>query len=252
MGVLTGKRAVVTGGSRGIGRAIALGLAQAGADVVVNYAHFTAAAAAVAAEIEALGQRGLALPADVSQADEVERLVQQAWSWLGSIDVWVNNAGSDIITPPNRHLTRSQKLEMVLQVDVRGAALCSWAAGERMAAAGGGVILNVGWDKALAGGMAGDTAELFAISKAAIMGYTKSLARSLAPAVRVNCIAPGFIQTAWGQNASAAWQERVLAETPLRRWGRPQDVAEMAVFLASDAASFITGQVINVNGGVIM
>ncbi len=252
MGVLTGKRAVVTGGSRGIGRAIALGLAQAGADVVVNYAHSTAAAAAVAAEVEALGQRGLALPADVSQVDEVERLVQQAWSWLGSIDVWVNNAGSDIITPPNRHLTRSQKLEMVLQVDVRGTALCSWAAGERMAAAGGGVILNVGWDKALAGGMAGDTAELFAISKAAIMGYTKSLARSLAPAVRVNCIAPGFIQTAWGQNASAAWQERVLAETPLRRWGRPQDVAEMAVFLASDAASFITGQVINVNGGVIM
>lgn len=252
MGDLTGKRAVVTGSSRGIGRAIALALAQAGADVVVSYLRSAAAAVAAAAEIEALGRRGLALPADVSQANDVDRFVQEAWSWLGGVDVWVNNAGSDIITPPNRHLPRAEKLEMVLQVDVRGTALCSWAVGPRMVAAGGGVILNVGWDKALANGMAGDTAELFAISKAAIMGYTKSLARSLAPAVRVNCIAPGFIQTAWGQGASATWQERVLAETPLRRWGRPQDVAEMAVFLASDAASFITGQVINVNGGVVM
>ncbi len=252
MDVLAGKRAVVTGSSRGIGRAIALALARAGADVVVNYLHSTAVAAATVAEIEALGRRGLALPADVSQADEVTRLVQEAWAWLGGVDVWVNNAGSDIITLPNRRLPRVRKLEMVLHVDVRGTALCSWSVGERMIAAGGGVILNVGWDKALAGGMAGETAELFAISKAAIMGYTKSLARSLAPTVRVNCIAPGFIQTEWGQNASAAWQERVLAETPLRRWGRPQDVAEMAVFLASDAASFITGQVINVNGGVVM
>ena len=252
MSVLTGKRAVVTGSSRGIGRAIALALAQAGADVVVNYLRSTAAAEATAAEIVALGRRGVALPADVSQADEAARLVQEAWSWLGGVDVWVNNAGSDIITAPNRDLPRAQKLEMALQVDVRGTALCSWAVGERMAAAGSGVILNMGWDKALVGGMAGETAELFAISKAAIMGYTKSLARSLAPSVRVNCIAPGFIQTAWGQNVSQVWQERVLAETPLRRWGRPQDVADMAVFLASDAANFITGQVINVNGGVVM
>jgi 3-oxoacyl-[acyl-carrier protein] reductase len=100
--------------------------------------------------------------------------------------------------------------------------------------------------------MEGRTAELFALGKAAIMGFTKSLARSLAPTVRVNCVAPGWVQTAWGEGAGQPWQERVLAETPLARWGTPEDIAGVVAFLCSDEAAFLTGQIVNVNGGVVM
>jgi 3-oxoacyl-[acyl-carrier protein] reductase len=247
---LANKRAVITGASSGIGRAIALAFAAEGADVVVNYNRSAENAAEVVAAIERSGRRAFAIQADVSQAADGQRLVETAWAELGGIDIWVNNAGADVITAPNRHRPLPEKLAMMLQVDVQGTALCSWAVGERMVQAGGGAILNIGWDKAWSG-MEGHTAELFAIGKAAIMGYSKSLARSLAPAVRVNCIAPGWIQTAWGETAASPWQERVLAETPLQRWGRPEDIAQAAVFLCSDDAAFITGQILNVNGGVV-
>ena len=119
-----------------------------------------------------------------------------------------------------------------------------------MKAAGGGVILNMGWDQAETG-MEGDSGELFAAAKGAVMAFSRSLALSLAPEVRVHCLAPGWIRTAWGEKASAAWQERVLRETPLKRWGRPEDVAAAARWLASPAAEFLTGQVIRVNGGAV-
>jgi 3-oxoacyl-[acyl-carrier protein] reductase len=115
---------------------------------------------------------------------------------------------------------------------------------------GSGVILNIGWDQAERG-MEGASGELFAAAKSAIMGFTRSLAVSLAPRVRVNCIAPGWIRTAWGEGASDVWQERVLRETPLARWGTPQDIAWLARFLVSDQASYLTGQVINANGGAV-
>lgn len=248
---LDNKRAVITGASSGIGRTLALTFAAEGADVVVNYNRSAEQAAAVVSTIEQTGRRAFAVQADVSQKSDVQRLVDTAWTQLGGIDIWVNNAGADVITAPNRHRPLPEKLAMMLNVDVQGTALCSWAIGERMVQAGSGVILNIGWDKAWSG-MEGHTAELVAIGKAAIMGYTKSLARTLAPAVRVNCIAPGWIQTAWGETAAPPWQERVLAETPLQRWGQPQDIAKAAVFLCSDEATFITGQILNVNGGVIM
>jgi 3-oxoacyl-[acyl-carrier protein] reductase len=117
-----------------------------------------------------------------------------------------------------------------------------------MKARGQGVILNIGWDQADLG-MAGDSGELFAATKGAVMAFTRSLAASLAPQVRVNCIAPGWIKTAWGEHASAAWQERAVQESLRGRWGTPEDVAAVARFLASPAADFITGQVIHVNGG---
>jgi 3-oxoacyl-[acyl-carrier protein] reductase len=113
---------------------------------------------------------------------------------------------------------------------------------------GSNVILNLGWDRAEQG-MAGDSGELFAAAKGAIMAFTKSLAKSLAPDVRVNCIAPGWIRTAWGRQASPYWQHRVSQESLLGRWGLPEDVAGMARFLSSPSASFITGQVLAVNGG---
>jgi 3-oxoacyl-[acyl-carrier protein] reductase len=113
---------------------------------------------------------------------------------------------------------------------------------------GSGVILNVGWDQAESG-MEGDSGELFAAAKGAIMSFTRSLAKSLSPAVRVNCIAPGWIRTAWGEVAPDYWQQRAIKESLLKRWGEPADVASVARFLASPAASFITGQIVNVNGG---
>jgi 3-oxoacyl-[acyl-carrier protein] reductase len=119
-----------------------------------------------------------------------------------------------------------------------------------MREAGRGVILTIGWDQSDRG-MEGDSGELFAAAKNAVMGFSRSLALSLAPAVRVNCIAPGWIRTAWGETASDYWQQRVLRETPLQRWGEPRDIACMARFLLSDEAGWITGQVLNVNGGAV-
>jgi NAD(P)-dependent dehydrogenase (short-subunit alcohol dehydrogenase family) len=115
---------------------------------------------------------------------------------------------------------------------------------------GGGVILNMGWDQAETG-MQGDSGQLFGAAKAAIMAFSKSLALTLAPEVRVNCLAPGWIRTAWGESASGQWQERVQRETPLGRWGTPADVAATARWLVSPAAAYITGQVIRVNGGAV-
>jgi len=123
--------------------------------------------------------------------------------------------------------------------------------GQRMVAAGGDrppVILNMGWDQADVG-MAGDSGEMFAAVKGAVIAFTRSLAKSLAPKVRVNCLAPGWIKTAWGEQASAAWQERARAESLLQRWGTPEDVARVARFLASPAAAFVNGQVVSINGG---
>src|SRR5690606_35746240 len=137
-----------------------------------------------------------------------------------------------------------------LRVDVRGTVELSRAIGAQMRDRGQGAILNIGWDQA-ATGMAGDSGELFAAAKNAIMGFTRSLALSLAPQVRVNCIAPGWIRTAWGETASATWQQRVLDETPLRRWGEPEDIAKLARFLVSDEAAYLTGQVVNANGGAV-
>ena len=135
-----------------------------------------------------------------------------------------------------------EKLQVLLDVDVRSSVVLSKVAGERMAREAGGVILNIGWDQADRG-MEGASGELFAASKNAVMGFTRSLAVSLAPRVRVNCIAPGWIRTAWGETASEAWQERVRRETPLGRWGTPEDVAKVARFLASSDAAYLTGQV---------
>src|SRR5437660_144391 len=122
------------------------------------------------------------------------------------------------------------------------------AIGRRMKAQGRGSIVTMGWDQAETG-MEGDSGELFAVTKGAVMAFTRSLSLSLAPEVRVNALAPGWIKTAWGETASSAWQDRVIRETPLARWGTPHDVARVACFLVSPAAQFVTGQVVRINGG---
>jgi len=246
---LAGRRALVTGASSGIGRSIALALAAGGADVIVHCRQSVAAAKQVAAECQAIGVRAETLSADLSQPAETGVLAEQAWKVWDGLDILVNNAGADLLTGPAAKLDYADKLQQLFAVDIRATVQLGRELGHRMKPAGG-TILNIGWDQADRG-MEGDSGELFATAKNAIMGFTRSLAVSLAPSVRVNCIAPGWIRTAWGEQASDVWQQRVIQETPLRRWGTPEDIAACARFLVSPAAAFITGQVIAVNGGAV-
>jgi 3-oxoacyl-[acyl-carrier protein] reductase len=245
---LAGQTAVVTGASSGIGRAIALELAAAGAAVLVHARQNRAGADETADEIRSLGQPAHVVLADLADPVQQDLLIEQAWQWQTPIDIWINNAGADVLSGSAAQWSFDQKLTALWQVDVVATIRLGRLAGNRMRAAGHGVIVNIGWDGA-ARGMAGDSGELFAASKGAVMAFSRSLAQSLAPEVRVNCVAPGWIKTAWGEQASAYWQQRVKRESLLDRWGMPEDIAHAARFLASPAASFVNGQVIEVNGG---
>jgi 3-oxoacyl-[acyl-carrier protein] reductase len=244
---LAGQTAVVTGSSSGIGRAIALELARAGAHVLVHARANQAGADEVSQLIRSLGCESIVVLADLSEPMAQDRLVDTAWMWR-PIDVWINNAGADVLTGQAASWSFEDKLTTLWRVDVVGTLRMSRAVGQRMKQRGAGVILNMGWDQA-ATGMAGDSGELFAATKGAVMAATRSLAKSLAPEVRVNCLAPGWIRTEWGQQTSDEWQARARRESLLRRWGEPEDVARVARFLASYAAEFVNGQIIHVNGG---
>jgi 3-oxoacyl-[acyl-carrier protein] reductase len=245
---LAGHVAVVTGASGGIGSAIAMELARGGADVVVHGFRSAAVAEGVAAEIQQLGRQALVLLADLADPAARERLAADAWQWRGGVDVWINNAGVDVLVGEAAGWPFEQKLEALWQVDVLATIGLSRDVGARMKRRGRGAIVNIGWDQAEQG-MAGDSGEMFAAIKGAVMAFTRSLAQSLAPEVRVNCLAPGWIRTAWGEGASDYWQERAVRQALRGRWGTPDDVARAAAFLASPAADFISGQVLPVNGG---
>lgn len=246
---LRGLVAVVTGASSGIGRATALALGAAGAAVLVHARQSREAAEAVAAELRAEGCEADVLLADIADAADRQRLVTSAWNWRGGVDAWINNAGADVLTGAAARLSFDEKLDLLWRVDVLGTIALARDVGARMKERGSGVILTTGWDQA-ASGMAGDSGELFATIKGAIMAFTRSLAHSLAPQVRVNCLAPGWIKTAWGDGASQYWHDRAQRESLLERWGTPEDVANAACFLVSPAAAFITGQIVPVNGGL--
>ncbi|WP_442485253.1 SDR family NAD(P)-dependent oxidoreductase [Aeoliella sp. SH292] len=241
---LAGQTALVTGSSSGIGRAIALAFAAAGADVHLHTRRNTAGMVEVRKLIAATGAGGRHFTFDLADPKACEQLVTE----VGPLDILVNNAGVDVLTGEAANWSFDEKLAALWQVDVRATIDLSRAIGEQMRERGHGVILNMGWDQADVG-MEGDSGEMFATVKGAVMAFTKSLAKSLAPTVRVNCLAPGWIRTKWSGGGSDYWDRRARGEALVGRWGTAEDVAAAAVYLASPAASFITGHVLPINGG---
>lgn len=259
-GELAGLRAVVTGAATGIGRATALELASAGAAVFLHARHSAEALDSLAAEIRALGSQATTYLCDLADPAQHAPLVERAWQWQAGLDIWVNNAGVDVLTGPAAAWSFERKLAALLEVDLAATIALSRLVGQRMQQQHQqrqqspqqqqrcGLIINTGWDQS-AHGMEGDSGQLFAAVKGAVTAFSRSLAKSLAPQVRVNVVAPGWIQTAWGEQAPPQWQARARREALLDRWGTPADVARVTRFLASDAASFVNAQVIDVNGG---
>jgi 3-oxoacyl-[acyl-carrier protein] reductase len=245
------KSVLVTGASSGIGRAIALRCAQAGADLAITYRKNQHGAEATAREIRELGRRVEVIRTDISRDQDIDVLVGRLRDAFERLDVWINNAGADILTGEAARLSRLQKLETVIAVDLKGTVQTSWAAVGLMQQQGGGSIINLAWDH-VGQGMEGENPSVYAAAKGGVASFSRSLAREVAPTIRVNILAPGFIETAFGEEANPNFRQKVIEMTPLRRWGKPEDVAGAAVFLASDDSAFLTGQTIMVNGGVVM
>jgi len=244
---LVGKVAVVTGAGQGIGKAISLNLASAGAYIGVNDVNTETIARAVA-DIEAMGRKAVPLVADVSDPDAVDEMMQRALDAFGKIDILVNNAG---ITRDNL-LVRLKKedWDAVLDVNLTGTFLCTKSAARHMMKQRYGRIINI---SSVVGFMGNAGQPNYAASKAGIAGFTKAVARELAPrGITVNAVAPGFVDTEMTRAIPEKVRESVGKLIPMERFGEPEDVAHCVGFLASDEASYITGQVIHVNGGMLM
>ena len=240
------RAAVVTGGSRGIGRAVCLALAKQGCNVVVNYCHGEAAAAETAALCKEQGVEAVTVQADVSAAEGCKKLFEEAVNAFGRVDILVNNAG---VTRDNLILRLSEEdFDTVLNANLKGAFLCCKEAARRMVRQRYGRIVNLSSVVGLRGN-AGQTN--YSASKAGLIGLTKSLARELASRnVTVNAVAPGFIETDMTAALSDDVRASYEAAIPLKRMGTAQEIADAVAFLASDKAAYITGQVLAVNGGM--
>jgi 3-oxoacyl-[acyl-carrier protein] reductase len=245
-GHLAGKVAIVTGASRGIGRAIARRFAAEGAAVVVNYTQGEKNAAAVVAGIESSGGTAIAVQADISRSADVRRLVAQTLDRFGRVDILVNNAG--VMVAKGLLETTEDDWDITIDVNLKGAYLCSKEVAPVMIRQGSGSIINMSSNSGLYHPSAMRFTE-YVVSKAGMNGLTKAMALACGPQIRVNAICPGWIRTDMVEEIDPATQQRILEETALKRWGTPDDVAASAVFLASDEAAFITGELLIVAGG---
>jgi 3-oxoacyl-[acyl-carrier protein] reductase len=246
---LKGLRALVTGSTSGIGLTIAKALVEDGGAVIIH-GKSADRAANVAKWLQQMAVPCREIVADLREPSAVDRLAHAAWNLWQGLDIVVLNAGADTLTGEAAKWPFERKLAELWAVDVQATIQLARQLGTAMKQQGHGVILTMGWDQAETG-MEGDSGQLFAATKGAVMAFTKSLALSLAPEVRVNCLAPGWIKTAWGEKASEGWQQRAVGETPLKRWGTPEDVADAARWMVSPAAQFITGQIVRINGGAV-
>lgn len=246
--MLTGKIALVTGASRGIGRAIAIELAVAGADVAVNYAGSEAAAAETAKSIEALGRRAMTVKADVSSVQETEDMFKQVIDGLGRIDIVVNNAG---ITRDNLIMRmKEEEFDQVIATNLKGVFNCVKAATRPMMKQRSGRIINI---SSVVGALGNPGQANYVAAKAGVIGLTKAAAKELASrGITVNCVAPGFIETDMTDKLAEEYRNQLMSQIPLARLGKPEDIARAVRFLASDDASYMTGQTIHIDGGMYM
>ncbi|WP_199617889.1 3-oxoacyl-[acyl-carrier-protein] reductase [Paenibacillus alkalitolerans] len=246
--MLEGKSALVTGASRGIGRAIALELAASGADVAVNYAGNEAAAHEVVAAIEAMGRRAFAIRANVADAAQVEEMVSVALERFGKVDILVNNAG---ITRDNLLMRmKEEEFDEVIDTNLKGVFNCIKAVTRPMMKQRSGRIVNI---SSVVGALGNPGQANYVAAKAGVIGLTKSVARELASrSITVNCVAPGFIETDMTDKLSSEMKEAMLKQIPLASFGRPESIAKAVRFLASDDASYMTGQTLHVDGGMYM
>jgi 3-oxoacyl-[acyl-carrier protein] reductase len=240
---------LVTGAQQGIGAATALAFAAAGYDVAINWLDNPAAAEAIAGRVRAQGQRGLTLRADVADVEQIAGMVETTVSGLGRLDVLVNNAG---VFPRVKFLEMTEaEWDLVIDINLKGSAFAAQAAARAMVAAGrGGSIINLS-SRSLAGAVLGVH---YSASKAGVVGMTRAMALALAPhGIRVNAIAPGLTDTAQPRYGNTEDELAEMAKAvPLGRMARPEEIAALSVFLASDVASYTTGQVYHINGGAYM
>ncbi|WP_198006369.1 3-oxoacyl-[acyl-carrier-protein] reductase [Alkaliphilus oremlandii] len=245
---LSGKTALVTGGSRGIGRSIALALASQGANVIINYTSNEQSALEVVEEIKKFNVQALAVKANISSAEEVQFMMNKIEEVFTEIHILVNNAG---ITRDNLLIKmKEEDWDQVMDINLKGAFLCTKAVARKMIKQKYGRIINL----ASVVGIVGNPGQgNYCASKAGIIGFTKSIAKEIAGKnITVNAIAPGFIDTDMTMALPEKVRDTMLEVIPMKRYGLPEDIANLAVFLSSDHASYITGQVINVDGGMAM